>query len=248
LTSRRAFALALAATAAGCGRGVRLDGLIAGEEGVVAQARSGDVLILDDGLEIRLAGLDAPNGDEPLAAEARGALSQLAQGRQVRLFYGGLKRDRYERALAHVRLADGRAWLQGRLLEAGWARVRTYSDNRAMAAEMLQAEARARVAGRGLWALDRYRVLLPPECRGRFGFQIAEGRAAGVREAGGAARLEFAGDGLAVDIPVFARSDFEAAGLAPDTLTGRLLRVRGILNGGLMRLDHPEAMELLRES
>ena len=63
------------------------------------------------------------------------------------------------------------------MLEAGDARVRTWADNRALARPMLDAEARARLKGRGLWALPAYQVRLPDEAAARpFGFQLVEGR------------------------------------------------------------------------
>jgi len=37
-----------------------------------------------------------------VAVEARGVLQAAAVGRQAQLWYGGLSRDSYERALAHV--------------------------------------------------------------------------------------------------------------------------------------------------
>ena len=40
--------------------------------------------------------------DEPFAIEARDALERAALGRDARLWYGGLSRDGYERAIAHV--------------------------------------------------------------------------------------------------------------------------------------------------
>lgn len=243
---RGVLAGGLAALAAGCGRGADLSRLAAGESGKVAQVRSGEVLFLEDGLEVRLAGVEASNGAEPLAAEARAALSDLALGQAVVLRYGGLRRDRYERALAHVVAGRGRRWLQGEMLKRGLARVRTYSDNRALAAEMLELEAQARRGGLGLWAHPDYGVLLPAECAGRSGFQIVEGRVQAVRNTPQAASLDLVG-GCAVDVPAFALEAFAAAGREPAALTGRLVRARGTLRSRRLRLDHPEALEVLRE-
>ncbi|MEI7933083.1 MAG: thermonuclease family protein, partial [Alphaproteobacteria bacterium] len=187
-----------------------------------------------------------PNGSEPLADEARALLAGAVLGKPVTLLYGGLKRDRYERALAHVRVDAGRRWMQGEILAAGLARVRTYPDSRAMAAEMLEAEAEARRAGKGLWALDAYKVLLPYECPGKSGFQIIEGKVSKVAVGGGAVLLDFLSGGARAEIPRFVSADFAAAGHALEGLKDRLVRIRGPLRDGVIRLDHPETLELLR--
>lgn len=215
----------------------------------MAEVRSGDVVVLASGLVVKLAGLDAPRRDAPYADQARATLQDMVDGREVELLYGGAKRDAYGRALAQVRLVKGRRWVQDALLRAGAARVRTYADNRALARRMLDAEARARADGKGLWR--SYRVLLPEEVtRNTDGFQIVEGRVRRSGDAYGRLYLDFGADGrgFSVEIPAKAERDFAQAGLSPQALRGRLVRVRGLVSGEVMRLDHPEAVELLRES
>ena len=54
--------------------------------------------------------------------------------------------------------------------------------------------------------------------------------------------------GFAVQIAGRAAPDLRKAGLDPQSLAGKLIRVRGVIVGdGLMRVDHPEQIELLRE-
>ena len=248
MISRRALGLGLAALAAGCARQAGLEHLALGEQGRAVSVRSGEVLTLDSGLEVRLAGIEAPNAAEPLGGEALAFLTGAVMTKPVSLLYGGLRRDRYERALAHVRLDAGRRWMQGEILERGLARVRTYSDNRALAVEMLEAEARARQAKKGLWALPDYQVLLPYECPGKSGFQIIEGKVAQVALAGSTTTLDFLGGGARAEVPRFALADFVAAGRDPQSLTGKLVRVRGALRDGIVRLDHPETLEVLRQA
>jgi len=233
--------LALIALAA-CGRDPGLSSLAPGEAGRAAEVRSGDAFTLDSGLEVRLAGVEAPKGDQPYANEARDALVRLVDGRMVRLLYGGARRDRYERALAHVTLKRGGVWVQKALLRAGAVRARTWADNRALAGPMLEAEAYARNRKLGLWGLSEYRVLIPSEAVGAYGFQIVEGR---VRRAE-PDRLDFDA-GFEAEIAEAALGDFKTAGKAPDQLRGRLVRVRGPIRGGTLRLDHPEQVELLKE-
>jgi micrococcal nuclease len=145
------------------GEGGRLDRLAAGETGKVVSVQSGDVLTLANGLIVRVSGIETPWMDEPGGPQARDELSRLVEGRSVQLFYGGARRDARGRALAQVRLVDNRQWVEGTMLSDGWARVRTFPDNRALDQPMLEDEARARIAGRGLWTLKDYEVRLPEE-------------------------------------------------------------------------------------
>jgi micrococcal nuclease len=241
LTALLVIALLLAA----CSRAPGLERLATGESGRAVEIRSGDTLVLDNGLAVRLAGVEAPKGDEPYARQAFAALSRLADGRQVQLLYGGARRDRYGRALAQVKLKTGGRWIERELLRSGAVRTRTWPDNRAMAATMLEDEAYARNRKLGLWALPAYRVLIPQETGDKQDFQIIEGRPRGVAPYGDGVRLRFDA-GLEAVIGAKALEDFKTAGKAPQKLLGRLVRVRGPLRYGALQLDHPEQLELLK--
>ena len=102
-------------------------------EARVTEVIDGDTVVLDNGRQVRLVGIQAPKlplgrpGFEkwPLADAAKSALEDLVLGKTVTLGYGGLRTDRYNRLLAHLFLPDG-AWVQGRLLEDGMARGQTF--------------------------------------------------------------------------------------------------------------------------
>ena len=102
--------------------------LAEGEAGRVARVLDGDSLALDTGLRVRLAEVEAPaagyrdRADEPGAAAARAVLERAGLGREARLWYGGLSRDRYERAIAHVIAKDevgADVWLNGLVARQG---------------------------------------------------------------------------------------------------------------------------------
>jgi hypothetical protein len=212
----------------------------------VVEVVSPDLVMLDDGEAVKLAGLAYMPRDEPYAAQATAELQTLVLGQDVELLSGGAPKDPFGRRVAHLRLVKGRKWVEGEMLEAGAARVRTFPDNRALASEMLEREAMARVAKRGLWALPFYDVRLPSEARLAHGFAIVEGRVTAVRRIGRGFELEV--EGLRADIPAQAAADFEAAGKSPPLLAGKLIRMRGTIRGGpSMRLDHPEALEVLTQ-
>lgn len=236
---------------AGCGADAALDGLADGGVARVAAVETGGRLRLEDGREAALAGVAVPTAGEPYAAEARAALGELASGRELRLSRGGAADGP-----VHARDARSRAWLQQRLLEAGAARVRTDYADRALAGEMLRAEARARQAGRGLWALAAYQVRLPGEviARREAGFLMVEGRVARAAETAGRLYLEFSREwrgGFSTETPLSALPRFEGAGLDLRSLEGQIVRVRGEVRptayGPRLRLDHPEQVERLRQ-
>lgn len=243
----RALTVALILLLAGCGqRG--LDQLASGESGRVVEVRSGDTLVLESGLVVRLVGIEAPRRDRPYAAQSRAALAGLAEGEAVRLFYGGARRDRYERALAQVRLAQGGQWLQEALLKDGAARVRTYSDNVALAGAMLDAEAVARRARRGLWALPAYGVLLPVEMRHERGLTLVEGRVTDVRTDAFGQTLILDGGALEVFVEGDRVKRLAMSGVEPASLEGKLVRLRGgVDRRGALKIDHREQIEILRQ-
>jgi len=253
---RRFFAsgLALALSLvllAGCDREpAALDRLAVTGSGKVARLISADTVMLEDGRSVHLAGVTAPREGQLYGAEAKAALDKLVTGQEVELLSGGARRDAYGRTLAHLRRRKGRVWVQGALLDAGAARVRTYADNRALAAEMLEREAKARRAGKGLWADKTYQVLLPQEAARARGFAIVEGRAAAVTSGrlGDDIGLSDGPPGIEVQIPGRARDDFAAAGKPAAAMKGRLIRVRGTLRADrTLRIDHPELLEVLAE-
>ncbi len=127
--------------------------LDAGERGRVVEVIDGDTVVLETGLQVRLAGVQAPKlplGRAgfvawPLADEAKAALANLALGHDVELRYVGRTRDRHGRALAHL-VVDGALWAQGAMIDARMARVYSFPDNRALVGDLLAREARARGA------------------------------------------------------------------------------------------------------
>ncbi len=96
-----------------------------------------------------------------------------------------------------------------------------------------------------------YRVLLPSETEGQPGFQIVEGRVLGTEATYGGLALQFQrgpGDRFVAEIDAKALGDFRTAGKGPNILAGKLIRLHGPIryspDGPVMRLDHPEQVEL----
>ncbi len=228
---------------------------------IVRSIVDGDTVILDDRSQVRLVGLQAPKlplgrpnyPKWPLADEAKEALRSLALGHRVTLAFGGRRRDRYGRHLAHLYRADG-LWIQGEMLKRGLARVYSFRDNRALVAEMLALEREARAAGRGIWAHPFYRIRRIEETpRHLDSFQLVEGR---VLKAARVGRLGFLNFGMdwrsdfTISVGSAARRMLAKKGFEFSSLEGRLIRVRGWLklrNGPMIVLTHPEQIEVLEE-
>ncbi|MEL7446653.1 MAG: thermonuclease family protein, partial [Pseudomonadota bacterium] len=103
----------------------------------------------------------------------------LDTGQSVRLYYAGLTRDRYDRALAHAVTDDDlgqRFWLNGEMAAKGGARVRIYPDTALGSDALVTAETAARESGLGLWARDAYAVRRASDLgEDVFRFQVVDG-------------------------------------------------------------------------
>jgi endonuclease YncB( thermonuclease family) len=254
--------LALAA----CGRGGGEDDAATPAhlgEGRVAAVIDGTSLVLDTGLEVRLAGLVAPlpaagpASAEPFFADARDALAELAVGRRAALATPpGLEpRDRWGRAPARVTLPErGGVSLNREMAALGLARVRAEDEADAEARALLALEDTARRTRRGLWASPYFAVREADAVTfaSHGSFQLVEGvvvDAAATR--GGWIYLNFGPD-YRTDFTAGAPPEYsdafdEAAMLA---LPAARIRVRGEIeayNGPFIRLVVPAQVERLGE-
>jgi endonuclease YncB( thermonuclease family) len=235
-----------------------------GPRATIAAVIDGDTVTLaqpiEGASEVRLVGIQAPKlplgrpdfPEWPLAPEAKTALEKLLDGRRVMLRFGETRKDRHGRLLAHLHGDDG-AWIQGAMLRAGMARVYTFADNRALALEMYALEAEARAAQRGIWGHPYYAVRTPEAAAEDIGtFQLVEGRVLDTARVRERVFLNFGHDwrtDFTVAIPTKALAGFRAAGLDPQTLKGKRIRVRGWLkseNGPMIEVSHPEPIEVLQ--
>lgn len=228
------------------------------ETGVVRDIVDGDTLVLEGGTSVRLTGIQAPKlplgragfRAWPLANEARDLLARLSLDRTVRLEYSGRRIDRWQRLLAHVK--TGEIWLQHEMLRRGLARVYTFRDNIAYADALYAAEHDARQNRRGIWRHPFYRILIPEEAAGKTGsFQLVEGTPVETAIVRGRAYLNFGPDWQTDFTVTISQQDmklFRRANVSVKNLAGRRLRVRGWIirqNGAMIRITHPQQMEIL---
>lgn len=210
-----------ASHAAGCSFEIQGEGRVA----AIVDARS---LRLDDGREVKLAGIEVAD-----RAKAKAALSALLVGREVTLRGQDDTPDRYGRQPAYAFLAGHEIPVQGDLLRLGLALVSSEIVDKDCATVLMAAEAEARAAGSGTWAEATVikNAESPDDILAGIGrFTVVEGRVLSVRQAGATTYLNFGRNwtrDFAATISRRIVPAFEAAGLAPKSLENRRIRVRG---------------------
>ena len=217
--------------------------------GTVASVADGRTFMLADGREVRLAAIETPvtprtaqnapsEGDAARAAAARAAtaaLTALISTKTIAMRPLTPANDRYGRLLAHafITRADGPHSVEADLLAQGHAFVAPRAADPCTAA-LLATERRARTAKLGLWGDPYYETKSAEEpaavlaARGRFA--IVGGKVMSVRESGGTIYVNFGrrwSEDFTVTISKRNERLFAAAGIAPKTLTGRRVLVRG---------------------
>ncbi len=225
----------------------------------VIEIVDGDTLVLEDGREVRLVGIQAPKlplgrpnfKAWPLGDDAKAALAALALDKVVTLSYGGRRVDRYKRQLAHLHDSAGN-WIQAELLRQGMARVYSFADNRAVVGELLSFEQEAREARRGVWRHPFYYVRDAMDLAGAIGgFHVVEGTVQAVATVRNWTYLNFGDDwrtDFTVSIGTRARRLFPDSMLDAGNLEGRHIRVRGWVqsrNGPMIEATHPEQIEII---
>jgi endonuclease YncB( thermonuclease family) len=201
-------------------------------EGRVAAVIDARTLRLQDGREIRLAGIE-PAAIAKTAANPASAISAIVDNRDVTLSGDDDAPDRYGRQAAFVYLASSDTPVQNLLLAQGEALVSGSVADKDCAAALLAAEAEARRAKRGIWA-DPAAIKnaeSPGDILAGIGrFMVVEGKVLSVRQAGATTYLNFGRNwtrDFAVTISRRMIGAFEAAGASLKSLENRRIRVRG---------------------
>jgi endonuclease YncB( thermonuclease family) len=216
------------ATAAGCAFEAQGEGRVA----AVIDART---FRLEDGREIRLAGIEPVYSEKSAgeSADRTSALAGIVRGHEVTLAGEDDTPDRYGRQPAFVYLDHSDTLVQSLLLAQGDALVSATVTNKDCALVLAAAEAAARQAKRGIWA-DSSAIKNAESAddilAGIGRFIVVEGKVLSVRQAGATTYLNFGRNwtrGFAVTISRRMMPAFEAAGIVPKSLENRTIRVRG---------------------
>lgn len=265
LQTKHVFGVAvLAVTLSMASLGCACEGLRAGPKGVVASVTDGDTVILDNGLVVRLIGMQAPKlplGREdfptwPKAEAAKARLEAMVLGKSVEVRHGGEVRDRHDRVLGQMFIAaEPETWVQQQMVADGLARVYSFPDNRACLAELMAAETQARTMKLGIWTDPYYTVRRadrPAAIVERAGqYELVEGRVLLAEKTGGRVFLNFGRhwkEDFTAVIDGRAQRLFADSGLDPLMLEGALVRIRGWVDdrdGPRIEVTHPEQIEVL---
>jgi endonuclease YncB( thermonuclease family) len=223
--------------------------------GAAIAVRDGRTFVLENGREVRLAGIEIPRTDAAESVQAKNALETLIRGQILTLKAGAEREDRYGRA------GRGRAGRQGKIVQAqmvaaGYARA-SGSPN-GCGKDLLAAEKIARDGRLGLWSGPAFQPAAadrPAEVLARkWHFALVDGTVMSVRKSGGLIYVNF-GRRFTRDftVTILRRNQrlFSAASVDPKQLEGRRIRVRGVIEqrgGPLLEATRPEQIELANES
>ena len=214
------------AHAAGCMFAAQGEGRVA----AVIDARS---FRLDDGREIRLAGIEPGNTDK---AKGTAALAAVIGGHDVTLHGGDDTPDRYGRQHAFAFVAGSETSVQSELLRRGEALFAADVTDKDCAGTLAAAEAEAMAAKIGIWSASAAlkNAESPGDILAGIGrFTVVEGKVLSVRQAGSVTYLNFGRNwtqDFAATISRRMIPTFEAAGLVPKSLENRKIRVRGFVS------------------
>jgi endonuclease YncB( thermonuclease family) len=221
--------------------------------GTVFSILDGRTVLLADGREVRLAGIEVPQANAGSAASA--ALRALVEGAEITL-KGPSVVDRYGRLVAHifvVREGSEQAVAQS-MLASGVAWVSPTVDT-ACAAGLFASERSARRDKLGLWGDPYYEIRgadSPDTISERRGiFTLVEGKVVSVRESGGTIYVNFGrrwSEDFTVTLQKRNERSFADAGVEPKKLEGRRVRVRGWIEkrgGPWIEAQRPAQIEIV---
>ncbi|MEO8320221.1 MAG: thermonuclease family protein [Bradyrhizobium sp.] len=220
-------------------------------EGRVATVIDARDLRLDDGREIRLAGIEPADADK---AKGTAVLTALIGGRDVTLHGADDTPDRYGRQTAFVFVAGSEAPVQSELLRQGVALFSADVADKACAGTLAAAEATAISAKIGIWSAPTAikNAESPGDILAGIGrFTVVEGRVLSVRQSGATTYLNFGRNwtqDFAATISRRMMPAFEAAGLSAKSLENRRIRVRGFVSSrggpriGMLRVGQIEVL------
>lgn len=215
---------------------------------------------LRDGRRLRLAGIEPPpltQAEPNRPQQAQAQLSNWLRGVSLRAQWLSPQADRWNRWPVRLYAAgrDGQ-WMSvaEALVDAGLVRVAIDPLARPCLGDLLQLEEGARKAELGLWRDPDLKVL-PADNRTLLLTQVGrsviiEGRVEGTGEGRTRLYVNF-GRRRAMDFSAVLlrkqQTSFGAAGVNLSDLTGKILRIRGLLEsrtGPQMMLHDPEAVEI----
>lgn len=126
---------------------------------VVERVVDGDTIVIEDGVRIRLLGIDAPEIAECFGEESKQALSALILGQEILLEKDQTAKDNYDRLLRYVILRSGNpevddVFVNNELVRSGSAESFYIKPNRRYLSQLQASEREAQEEGLGLWGFE----------------------------------------------------------------------------------------------
>jgi endonuclease YncB( thermonuclease family) len=245
-----AVTLAVACTALPAGSADAQCRLPGSEPARAASIPDGRSIILEDGREILLAGIETA----PAWPGAQAELARRVAGKSLTLQGLSAQPDRYGRFTAFVSVSGSETPVQYDLLREGLVRAGGPVATAGCQADLLHEERKARTAKVGLWSDPGYDISRADDPAaigaGHGRFAIVEGKVLSVRESGGTIYVNFGrlwSEDFTATIPKRLEGRFTAANLAPRSLSGRTVRIRGFVEergGPWIEVIRPDQIEL----
>lgn len=115
----------------------------------VTKVIDGDTIEIETGERVRLVCINTPETNEPYYAEAKNFLTDYILNKEVKLVKDVSETDKYGRLLRYIYLED--EFINGVLVEQGYARVYRYSPDTELCDELSVLETKAKNNKLGIW-------------------------------------------------------------------------------------------------
>ncbi len=220
-------------------------------DGRVSSVLDAKTFRLEDGREVRLAGIELAAGSTD---SGKAMLTALIESRDVSLHGADDTPDRYGRQPAFVALKGSVTPVQFEMLSRGEALASPTVSDPACSRALLAAEAVARAARRGIWtgSAALKNAESTDDILARLGrFTVVEGTVSSARLAGATFYVNFGRRwtrDFAVTISRRMIASVEAAGIDLKSLKGKRVRVRGWIEkrgGPRIEITHAGQLELI---
>lgn len=219
-------------------------------DGRVSRVLDAKTFRLEDGREVRLAGIELADS----ADRGRAMLASLIESRDVSLHNTDDAPDRYGRQPAFVALTGSGTPIQFAMLTGGEVLASPTVSDQACSRALLAAEAGARAARRGIWtgSVALKNAESTDDILARLGrFTVVEGTVSSARLAGATFYVNFGRRwtrDFAVTISRRMMASVEAAGIDLKSLKGKRVRVRGWIEkrgGPRIEVTHAGQIEVI---